>query len=100
MRNTEKRNFGDSISQLGNVRDEAAALLSVLRQQTTLCGFVASHLTKRTKKPLGPKLVLKKLHLLPESELSVPGIMRLLEDCNCLIHHSRKIRDVGKEKSQ
>ncbi|KAL7686439.1 putative UVR domain, armadillo-like helical protein [Plasmopara halstedii] len=46
-------------------------------------------------------LVLKKLltefELVSNSDFSVSGIMGFLEDCNCLAHQSREIRDVAKE---
>ncbi|OWZ17499.1 hypothetical protein PHMEG_0008558 [Phytophthora megakarya] len=110
------RILGNSMTQLVNklgesqakVRDEAAAVLGRLAAANNVgVAFVTSHITKRSKKPLGLKLlqgrlvVLKKLlaefELLPDSDYSVPGIMSFLEDCNCLAHQSREIRDVAKD---
>ncbi|KAG7376677.1 hypothetical protein PHYPSEUDO_012923 [Phytophthora pseudosyringae] len=110
------RILGNSMTQLVNklgesqakVRDEAAAVLGRLAAAKNVgVAFVASHLTKRSKKPLGLKLlqgrllVLKKLltefELLPDSDFSVAGIMSFLEDCNCLAHQSREIRDAAKD---
>lgn len=100
------------INKLGEsqakVRDEAAAVLGRMAAAKNVgVAFVTSHLTKRSKKPLGLKLlqgrlvVLKKLlgdfELLPDSDFSVPGIMGFLEDCNCLAHQSREIRDAAKD---
>ncbi|KAE8989823.1 hypothetical protein PR003_g24522 [Phytophthora rubi] len=110
------RILGNSMTQLINklgesqakVRDEAAAVLGRLAAAKNVgVAFVTSHLTKRSKKPLGLKLlqgrllVLKKLlgdfELLPDGDFSVPGIMSFLEDCNCLAHQSREIRDAAKD---
>ncbi|EEY59893.1 uncharacterized protein PITG_13040 [Phytophthora infestans T30-4] len=110
------RVLGNSMTQLVNklgesqakVREEAAAVLGRLAAAKNVgVAFVTSHLTKRSKKPLGLKLlqgrllVLKKLlaefELLPDSDFSVSGIMGLLEDCNCLAHQSRDIRDAAKD---
>ncbi|KAL8020201.1 putative UVR domain, armadillo-like helical, TOG domain-containing protein [Plasmopara halstedii] len=110
------RILGNSMTQLTNklgdshakVRNEAAALLGRIAAADNIgVGFVAFHLTKRSKKPLGLKfllgrlLVLKKLltefELVSNSDFSVSGIMGFLEDCNCLAHQSREIRDVAKE---
>ncbi|KAG3084871.1 hypothetical protein PI124_g18264 [Phytophthora idaei] len=110
------RILGNSMTQLVNklgesqakVRDEAASVLGRLAAANNVgVAFVTSHLTKRSKKPLGLKLllgrllVLKKLlvdfELLPDSDFSVPGIMGFLEDCNCLAHQSREIRDAAKD---
>ncbi|KAL3664996.1 hypothetical protein V7S43_010171 [Phytophthora oleae] len=112
------RILGNSMTQLVNklgesqakVRDEAAAVLGRLAAAKNVgVAFVTSHLTKRSKKPLGLKLlqgrlvVLKNLladfELLPDSDFSVPGIMSFLEDSNCLAHQSREIRDSAKEIS-
>ncbi|KAK1946836.1 Centrosomal protein [Phytophthora citrophthora] len=112
------RILGNSMTQLVNklgesqakVRDEAAAVLGRLAAAKNVgVAFVTSHITKRSKKPLGLKLlqgrlvVLKKLladfELLPDSDFSVSGIMSFLEDCNCLAHQSREIRDAAKEIS-
>lgn len=90
------------------VRDEAVAVLGQLAAAKNVgVAFVASHLTKHSKKPLGLKLlqgrllVLKKLlaefELVSDSDFSAPGIMSFLEDCNCLAHQSREIRDAGKD---
>ncbi|KAL4168322.1 hypothetical protein KRP22_011724 [Phytophthora ramorum] len=108
--------LGNSMTQLVNklgesqakVRDEAAAVLGRLAAAKNVgVAFVASHLTKRSKKPLGLKLlqgrlvVLKTLlaefELLPDTDFSVAGIMSFLEDCNCLAHQSREIRDAAKD---
>ncbi|KAL4094416.1 hypothetical protein PRIC1_010077 [Phytophthora ramorum] len=108
--------LGNSMTQLVNklgesqakVRDEAAAVLGRLAAAKNVgVAFVASHLTKRSKKPLGLKLlqgrlvVLKTLlaefELLPDTDFSVAGIMSFLEDCNCLAHQSRDIRDAAKD---
>lgn len=110
------RILGNSMTQLVNklgdphakVRDEAAALLGRIAAANNIgVAFVASHLTKRSKKPLGLKLLLGRMlvlknllaefELVPTSDFSVPGIMGFLEDCNCLAHQSREIRDAGKE---
>ncbi|KAF4039552.1 UvrB/uvrC motif-containing protein [Phytophthora infestans] len=110
------RALGNSMTQLVNklgesqakVREEAAAVLGRLAAAKNVgVAFVTSHLTKRSKKPLGLKLlqgrllVLKKLQaefeLLPDSDFSVSGIMGFLEDCNCLAHQSREIRDAAKD---
>ncbi|GMF35745.1 unnamed protein product [Phytophthora lilii] len=110
------RILGNGMTQLVNklgesqakVRDEAAAVLGRLAAAKNVgVAFVTSHLTKRSKKPLGLKLlqgrllVLKKLladfELVPDSDFSVPGIMGFLEDCNCRAHQSREIRDAAKE---
>ncbi|KAG2520679.1 hypothetical protein BBO99_00001698 [Phytophthora kernoviae] len=110
------RIIGNSMMQLVNklgesqakVRDEAAAVLGRLATAKNVgVAFVTSHLTKRAKKPLGLKLlqgrllVLKRLltefELLPDTDFSVSGIMSFLEDCNCLAHQSREIRDAAKD---
>jgi len=90
------------------VRDEAAAVLGRLAVAKNVgVAFVASHVTKRSKKPLGLKLLqgrllvlkqlLAELELLPASDFSLPGIMGFLEDCNCLAHQSREVRDAAKD---
>ncbi|GMF40249.1 unnamed protein product [Phytophthora fragariaefolia] len=108
--------LGNSMTQLVNklgesqakVRDEAAAVLGRLAAAKNVgVAFVMSHLAKRSKKPLGLKLlqgrllVMKKLlaefELQSDSDFSVPGIMGFLEDCNCLAHQSREIRDAAKD---
>lgn len=110
------RILGNSMTQLvsklgesqAKVRDEAAAVLGRLAAAKNVgVGFVTTHLTKRSKKPLGLKLlqgrllVLKNLladfELLPDTDFSVAGIMGFLEDCNCLAHQSREIRDAAKD---
>ncbi|KAG6587247.1 uncharacterized protein IUM83_02854 [Phytophthora cinnamomi] len=115
-RDDMRRILGNSMTQLVNklgesqakVRDEAAAILGRLAAAKNVgVAFVTSHLTKRSKKPLGLKLlqgrllVLKKLlgefELVVDSDYSAPGIMGFLEDCNCLVHQSREIRDAAKD---
>ncbi|ETI46132.1 hypothetical protein F441_09406 [Phytophthora nicotianae CJ01A1] len=110
------RILGNSMTQLvtklgesqAKVRDEAAAVFGRLAAAKNVgVAFVTSHLTKRSKKPLGLKLllgrllVLKKLlaefELQSDTDFSVSGIMGFLEDCNCLAHQSREIRDAAKE---
>ncbi|TYZ60871.1 hypothetical protein PybrP1_001443 [[Pythium] brassicae (nom. inval.)] len=108
--------LGNSMTQLVNklgepqakVRDEAAGVLLRLASAKNVgVAFVASHLAKRSKKPLGLKflqgrlLVLRdlvaKFDLLPESDFSVGGILSFLEDNNCFAHQNREIRDPAKE---
>ncbi|KAG7395995.1 hypothetical protein PHYBOEH_002901 [Phytophthora boehmeriae] len=110
------RILGNSMTQLvnklgesqGKVRDEAAAVLGRLATAKNVgVAFVTSHVTKRSKKPFGLKLlqgrllVLKRLlaefELIPDTDYSVSGIMSFLEDCNCLAHQSREIRDAAKD---
>lgn len=90
------------------VKDEAAAILMRLAAAKNVgVEFVASHLTKRSKKPLGLKflqgrlLVMKdlvaKFDLIPDSDHSVAGILSFLEDSNCFAHQNREIRDPAKE---
>lgn len=108
--------LGNSMTQIVNklgepqskVRDEAAAILMRLASAKNVgVEFVASHITKRSKKPLGLKflqgrlLVMKdlvaKFDLIPDSDHSVGGIMSFLEDSNCFAHQNREIRDPAKE---
>lgn len=90
------------------VRDEALAILLRLASAKSVgVEFVATHLTKRSKKPLGLKFLLGRLlvmkslvakfELLPDSDHSIPGIMSFLEDTNCFVHQNREIRDAAKE---
>lgn len=92
------------------VRDEAVAILLRLASAKNVgVAFVASHLMKRSKKPLGLKflqgrlLVMKdlvaKFDLIADSDHSVGGIMTFLEDNNCFAHQNREIRDPAKELS-
>ncbi|KAF1328219.1 Centrosomal protein, partial [Globisporangium splendens] len=100
------------VSKLGEsqskVRDEAAATLMRLASAKNVgVEFVVSHLTKRSKKPLGVKFLMGRLNvmkdlvarfeLLPDSEHSVAGIMSFLEDSNCFSHQNKEIRDPAKE---
>ncbi|TMW68162.1 hypothetical protein Poli38472_007834 [Pythium oligandrum] len=90
------------------VRDEAAAMLSRMASAKNIgVAFVMSHLTKRSKKPLGIKFLLGRLlvmkdlisqfELQPDTDHSVDGIMSFMEDSNCFGHQSKEIRDVAKD---
>ena len=90
------------------IRDEAVAVLEhIAAAENVGVAFVASHLIKRSSKPLGIKilqgrlLVLKKLltefELVSESDFSAPSIMQFLEDSNSLTHQCRAIRDAAKD---
>ncbi|KAI9918926.1 hypothetical protein PsorP6_012051 [Peronosclerospora sorghi] len=90
------------------VRDEAMILLEHFAAAENVgIAFVVAHLTRRSKKALGVKLLLGRLlvlkrflvqfELVPTSDFSAPGIMGFLDDCNCFAHYSREIRDVAKK---
>ncbi|DAZ92690.1 TPA: hypothetical protein N0F65_010109 [Lagenidium giganteum] len=92
------------------VRDEAAAALMRLASTRNVgVAFVATHLTKRSKKPLGLKLLqgrlvvikdlLARFELIPDSDYSAAGLMSFMEDSACFAHQSREIRDIAKEIS-
>lgn len=102
------------VTKLGDpqtkVRDEASTVLKRLAAAKNVgVVFVSSHLVKRSKKPLGLKLLLGRLlvmndliagfDLVPNSDHSVGGVMSFLEDSNAFAHQNREIRDVAKEIS-
>ncbi|CAI5731822.1 unnamed protein product [Hyaloperonospora brassicae] len=110
------RILGSTITQIvtklgephAKLRDKAVTALEHLAAAENVgVVTVAIHVTKRLKKPLGIKslqgrlLVLKKLlaafDLVPGSVFTASGIMAFLEDCNCLAHQSREIREGGKD---